>query len=393
MAKICLRIMTLLWGIIALLALTGCDGGGGDDNADRDAQVGASCEQNIDFNRTVAGSGPPFFLNFGLAVEADGQIVVADDRAVLRVDPTTGARTIISDANTGSGPAFTHLNGIAVEADGQLVVTDLGPFDLREGLIGVLRVDPVSGNRSVVSSVRRLVEPVTDNISLVPERGSGPVFVDPLGIAVEADGQLVVTNFGRSAVLRVDPLSGDRTVVSGPGAGTGLALGRPFDIAVEADGQLVVTDPFLGAVLRVDPDTGDRTPVSFDLIGVGAGPALMLPLHIVVDGNGRLVVDDIALEAVLRIDPDTGNRTTILDTSGELFPPILGGLAVEADGHLLLSANGGGGSFSAIQRLCSATNNLILVSGSRPDEPDAWDPGEPEAGFKGIDPRVDPEIQ
>lgn len=392
MTPLCPRIMVLLCGAVALMALTGCDGGGKD--GDSNGETRDVCEQNTPPSLTTAGNGQLFRLNFGIALEADGQIVVADDQAVLRVDPVTGARTVISDVNTGTGPAFNHLNGIAMEPDGQIVVTDLGPFDLSEGLLGVLRIDPVSGDRTVVSSTRRLIEPVTDNVSLVLDIGSGPIFVDPMGIAVEADGQLVVTNFKRGTVLRVDPASGDRTVVSGVGVGTGLTWSRPFDIAVEADGQLVITAPLLGAVFRVDPLTGDRTAVSFDLTGVGTGPELMLPLHIAVAPDGRLVVDDVALDAVLRIDPATGDRTTMLDTSDEPFPPILGGLAVEADGNLLVSANGGKTGLNAIQRLCSDTDHLVLVSGKLSEESEIEDDtGGAEAGFKGIDPRVDPEIQ
>jgi len=51
--------------------------------------------------------------------------------------------------------------------------------------------------------------------------GSGPGFVSPLGIAVEADGNLVVADFGLEAVVRVDPVSGDRTIISDASIGSG----------------------------------------------------------------------------------------------------------------------------------------------------------------------------
>ena len=44
--------------------------------------------------------------------------------------------------------------------------------------------------------------------------GSGPDFWDPSHIAVEASGNLVVTDRNLQAVLRVDPATGDRTIVS-----------------------------------------------------------------------------------------------------------------------------------------------------------------------------------
>jgi len=51
--------------------------------------------------------------------------------------------------------------------------------------------------------------------------GSGPGFVQPRGIAVEANGSLVVVDFGLEAVVRVDPSSGDRTIISDASIGSG----------------------------------------------------------------------------------------------------------------------------------------------------------------------------
>jgi hypothetical protein len=77
---------------------------------------------------------------------------------------------------------------------------------------------------------------------------------------VEASGTLVVSD--REQVLRVDPVSGDRTVVSGIGIGRGPLLNSLQDIAVAASGALVVVDTWLGAVVRVDPVSGDRIVLS-----------------------------------------------------------------------------------------------------------------------------------
>ena len=74
------------------------------------------------------------------------------------------------------------------------------------GLGAVIRVDPVSGDRTILSDA---------------SIGSGPGFVSPFGIAVEADGGLVVRDFGLDAVVRVDPVSGDRTLISDPSIGSG----------------------------------------------------------------------------------------------------------------------------------------------------------------------------
>src|SRR5262245_49736336 len=57
------------------------------------------------------GYGSPFFSPTDLAVEASGFLVVVDTHlvAVLRVDPISGDRTMVSDAGTGSGFGFGGL--------------------------------------------------------------------------------------------------------------------------------------------------------------------------------------------------------------------------------------------------------------------------------------------
>ena len=51
--------------------------------------------------------------------------------------------------------------------------------------------------------------------------GSGPGFVTPLGIAVETGGSLVVADSDLMAVVQVDQVSGDRTIISDASIGSG----------------------------------------------------------------------------------------------------------------------------------------------------------------------------
>jgi streptogramin lyase len=245
----------------------------------------------------VVGSGPSFSSPSGIAVEAAGNLLVIDVdlAAVVRIDPVTGDRTIISDADTGNGPGFgTLLGGIAIEADGNVVVTD--------GAQTVVRVDPVTGDRTIISDA---------------DTGNGPAFAAPLGnvplersIVVEANGDLLVLDAGLAAIVRVDPANGDRSIVSDADTGSGPALGAgsSLDMAIEADGNIVVTvqESAAWAVLRVNPVTGDRSIVSD--ADTGDGIRLFWPYGIAVEADGNLIVTDTGLAAVIRVDPVTGDR-------------------------------------------------------------------------------------
>jgi len=60
-----------------------------------------------------------------------------------------------------------------------------------------------------------------NNDSVTNFIGSGPGFISPRGIAIEADGSLVVVDIGLEAAVRVDPVSGDRTIISDAVIGSG----------------------------------------------------------------------------------------------------------------------------------------------------------------------------
>ena len=80
----------------------------------------------------------------------------------------------------------------------------------------------------------------------------------------------MVVDSGLDAVVRVDPTTGDRTIISGIDplgvydmVGSGPGFGSPGGIAVEADGSLVVVDGSLKAVVRVDPNGQRATARSY----------------------------------------------------------------------------------------------------------------------------------
>src|SRR4029078_8417356 len=80
---------------------------------------------------------------------------------ILRADPSTGGLTEIS-RNGAQGDFFRHPYDIAVAGDGSLLVADMGAFATStdhtpDGRI--IRVDPVTGAQSIVASGGHLVDP------------------------------------------------------------------------------------------------------------------------------------------------------------------------------------------------------------------------------------------
>ena len=242
---------------------------------------------------TVSVVEPLWRSPTGLAVEATGQLVVTDSdlQAVVRLEPQSGMRTIVSDATAGSRPTFLSLQDVAVETTGHLVVID-------EFLKAILRVDPLTGVRSIVSD---------------EQHGSGPLFGPFLrSVAVETSGHLVVvdgTVTNGRPIIRVHPLTGSRTIVSDASVGSGPSLVVPRGIAIEMTGELLVVDRVLRAVVRIDPISGDRRILSDDTLGVG--PVFSDPVDITVENTEQIVVLDMGLRAIVRVDAQHGDRAII----------------------------------------------------------------------------------
>jgi len=272
------------------------------------------------------GSGPPFDRLRGIAVEADGALVVAEANAVTRVDPATGDRALISGVARGTGPLFLSLQSIEVAPDGTLFVAD------RLGA-AVLRVDPSTGDRS-----------------------NAAPFEDPNSLVAEPGGTLVVVD--DRALVRLDPATGDRSILSDRRTGSGFNLRSPTGIAIEADGSLVVAEGasgggipisllFIGlvreaALVRVDAASGDRTLISgggtclivavfgFEqclttyLGRAGRGPVLGSLRDVAVESDGSLLgaTGNVSHGVVIRVHPETGRRTVVASGTSSSSPAI-----------------------------------------------------------------------
>jgi DNA-binding beta-propeller fold protein YncE len=231
--------------------------------------------------QTVVASGGFFLYPTGVALEADGHVLVANSGisrgSVLRIDPATGAQTVLA-----SGGFVVYPFGVAVEADGNILVAD-------PSARAVIRVDPVTGAQSIVSA---------------------ETYFAPTGIAVEANGQIVVADAGApngGSLVRVDPVTGARTTLSPAGP-----FSSPFGLAVDRDGSLVVAyrgslvQNIFGAIVRVDSQSGAQTPIAIDGL-------MEAPGGVAIEANGQIVVADPAASGggVIRIDPVTGAQTMV----------------------------------------------------------------------------------
>jgi streptogramin lyase len=91
--------------------------------------------------------------------------------------------------------------------------------------------------------------------------GPGLKLEAPVGIGEDRNGNLLVTDLKGRAVYSIGLGTSDLRVLSSPTIGSGPPFKRPWGIVVGPADELYVSDSELGAILRIDPATGDRTVV------------------------------------------------------------------------------------------------------------------------------------
>jgi gliding motility-associated-like protein len=278
---------------------------------------------------TNALPGPPFNvpkLNNprGVVKDKSGNLFVANysNHNILKITPS-GIVTVfagINQAGTADGPGdvanIINPNGIAIDKDDNLYVSD-GNNAIRKispsGYVYTLAGQPLAGTLDGIGPAAR--------------------FNRPAGLAVDKDGNIYVADQGGFVIRKITPngqvttIAGSGNFGTGDGNGTAANFQYPVGITVDASGNLYVTDGGVGAVRRISPDGEVKTiagggPIGVES-GIGTGVHFGSPSGITIGPDGNLYVAeydknsikqviatgytiDKALPAGLVFDPKTG---------------------------------------------------------------------------------------
>ncbi|HEY4312958.1 MAG TPA: Ig-like domain repeat protein [Pirellulales bacterium] len=299
-------------GIITTIAGTGVAGFSGDNGPATDAQL------NFAYGINGATSSP---LPAGLATDAAGDVFILDfyNARIRKVDHATGIITTIAGNGTMGYAGDDHLATEAEITPTGIAATASGDVFFADGE-AVRKVDAVTG---IMTRVFGGDDGITPDSS----------FVEADSVAIDAAGNLFVSDWSGWRIHEVDLTTGTMTVVAGGGTQTGdnvpafdYKLSYPFSVAVGPAGDLYfVQSGFAGLnnysptnnfLRKVDHSTGLITTIA----GVGysgdGGPAidaeLNAPSDIAIDPDGNLLIADTADNVIRKVDHDTGVITTIV---------------------------------------------------------------------------------
>ena len=146
--------------------------------------------------------------------------------------------------------------------------------------------------------------------------GVGGELAVPQAVAVDGAGNVYVADSGAAAIFKITP-GGVQTTV-----GTGFSF--PNGIALDGQGNLFVSDPFIDEVVKVPP-TGKQTTI---------GSGYNTPADVAVDSAGNVYVADTFNQTVFKVTP--GGKQTMIGKN--LVSPSA--VAVDAAGDVYITDGG-----------------------------------------------------
>ncbi|MGJ7612453.1 MULTISPECIES: NHL repeat-containing protein [unclassified Variovorax] len=198
------------------------------------------------------GIGATFSKPVSVAVDAAGNLYVLEygGGVVRKINPAGDVITLAGSSpqgfanGTGTAAKFGSGYNIAIDASGNLYVADSSNHRIR-------KITPTG----VVTTLAG-----TGTAGAADGPGSSATFSDPRGVAVDADGNVYVADFGTSLLRRITPagvvstLAGQKGVMGGQdGIGAAATFNQPQGLTINAAGTLYVADTYGNLIRKVTP--------------------------------------------------------------------------------------------------------------------------------------------
>jgi sugar lactone lactonase YvrE len=320
---------------------------------------------------------------FGVAVDASGNVFFADqsNNRVREVVKATG--TIITVAGTGTagfsgdgGPATAAMlntpYGVAVDASGNLFIADGYNNRIREVVKATGTIITVAG--SGAGGYGGDGGPATS-----------AMLFDAFGVAVDGSGNIFIADYANERIREVVQATGIIITIAGNGTqgyggdggpATSAMLSGPFGLAVDASGNVFFTDTYNQRIREVVKATGTIVTVAgtgTSGYGGDGGPAtaakLAYPEGLALDGSGNLFISDGNNHRIREVAQATGTITTIAGTgtagfsgdggpatSAQLYFPK--GVAVDGSGNIFIADQ----SNNRIREILSGSSGMPMAN-------------------------------
>jgi sugar lactone lactonase YvrE len=297
----------------------------------------------------VADSLPSFYSPAGVAVDAAGNIYVADyGNNLIRKITSGGIVSTFAGSGTqgqlnaiGNLASFNHPAGIAVDASGNVYVADAGNNLIRK-ITTVGAVSTLAGH---------------DTTGSVNGPGATASFFDPASAALDGQGNVYVADAGNNLIRMINP-AGTVSTVTGNGTDTSINVifNNPTGIAADAAGNIFVANYLNNNILKVGPAGAVSVLAGTGLTGAANGPGntatFYFPNSVAVDAADNVYVSDGVNNLIRKIAPD--GTVSTLAGSGVAGAVDSTGTAASFNGPAGLTVDAAGNVYVA-----DSNNNLI----------------------------------
>jgi hypothetical protein len=255
------------------------------------------------------GSAARFFAPRDIAVDATGNVYVGDTNnfTVRKITPAGAVSTLAGLAGSagsvdgaGSAARFAAPQGIALDAAGNLYVADSSNFTIR-------KITPAGVVATLAGSA--------GNPGNTDGTGGSARFSNPTSVALDATGNVYVADFSNHTIRKITPagvvstLAGSAGLLgSNDGTGSAARFSNPLGVAVDAAGNVYVADFNNDTIRKITPAGVVSTlaglagsPGSSD--GTGSAARFRNPRDVAVDAAGNVYVADTDNDSIRKITP------------------------------------------------------------------------------------------
>jgi sugar lactone lactonase YvrE len=252
------------------------------------------------------GSGAQFNGPSGVAVDGFGNVFVADQyNETIRKVTAQGVVTTVAglagvvgsvDGN-GPGARFNSPAGLALDAAGNLYVADTGNDSIRKVTqAGV--VTTFAGLAGIPGSLDAV--------------GTNARFSSPVGLALDSSGVLYVADSGNNTIRKIIPNGTVSTLAGNPGLpgsadglGSAAQFASPIGVALDTNNNIFVTDFLNHSLRRVTPSGLVRTMAGLpgtrgSADGLGSFARFDFPAGIAIDSANNFYIADAVNNTIRR---------------------------------------------------------------------------------------------
>ena len=304
------------------------------------------------------GSAARFTNPNGVAMDASGNVYVADwnNHTIRKITPAGVVTTLAGTAGssgstdgTGSAARFNRPFGVVLDASGNMYVAEQSNHTIRK----------ITPTGVVVASTTTLAG-TAGSTGTTDGTGSAARFNNPRGVATDASGNVYVADYLNHTIRKITSAGVVTTLAGTAGSsgstdatGSAARFNGPGGVALDASGNVYVTDNNNHTIRKITPagvvtTLAGRAGSRGSTDATGNAARFDNPNGVATDASGNVYVADYLNHTIRKIT-SAGVVTTLAGTAGSSGSTDAtgsaarfngpGGVALDASGNVYVTDN------------------------------------------------------